>query len=282
MRQYIFLEELKYNLKNPLIYIFAVFFALTGYFHFSNSSSSWNGIIHIGSVYRNSAYLIANMLLSMSVLGIFAIFLPMGNSILKDFRYKTYPFLFTSHLNKTEYINGRFYGSFTAVLIIFIFGLLGIYIGSLTINSRLLGEYHTMHYITPFVAYVIPNVFVLATVFFALGTLKKNSVWLYVTAIGLLIYLFILQGFVTDLIRNKETDKELFLYFLAFIDPLGGNVFRLETQEWTMAQKNSQALPITLFIVVHRAFWLLFGFLILRLTKHRFQMEEPEKSSISD
>lgn len=282
MKLFVLKEEIIHNLKSPLIYIFALLFFLLSYFHFSNSGVSWNGIIHMGPIHRNSPYLITNMLLSLCAIGVFAVFIPCGNSIIKDFKHKTYPFLFTTKLKKDEYIIGRFLGVFISVLIIFIAGILGVYVGSLFAQNYLLGEYKMSSYILPMLLYVVPNVFILSTIFFSLGTLKKSSILNYTAAIVLLIYLFLLQGFTSDLIRNNEINNTIILHVLTFLDPLGSNVFKMETMNWSVLEKNINEIPITALAITHRLTWILTALLLLRYTYLRFKMEEPIDQNISD
>jgi ABC-2 type transport system permease protein len=282
MLLFVLREEITHNLKSPLIYIFALLFFLISYFHFSNSGVGWNGIIHMGPIYRNSPYLITNMLLSLCAIGVFAVFIPCGNSITKDFKYKTYPFLFTTKLKKNEYIGGRFTGSFISVLLIFVAGLLGVYIGSLFTQNHLLGEYRITSYFLPMIFYVVPNVFILSAFFFSLGTLKKSSILLYTMAIVLIIYLFLLQGFTSDMIRNNEINDKIILYVLTFLDPLGSNIFKMDTMNWSLAEKNNNMIPITAFAIFHRVFWIFTAILLLRFTYLRFKMQEPLDQDISD
>ncbi len=275
MTYFVFKEELKYQLKSPLIYFSGIILGVLAFFHFSNSSTSWNGLIQMGSVYRNSEFLITNMLLSFSLLGILLIFLPVGSSISKDFKNDVYHFIFTTGLKKSSYLTGRLLAAFVAVVLVFILGLLGIYMGSFFSAGHLLGVYKIQAYALPFLVYLIPNLVFLTALFFTIGTLKQDVFWLYGSALILLIAVIVFQGFSSALIRDPEQHR-LMINVLAFLDFSGYSVFKDITSNWNLSQKSMQAIPLTNIMIFNRLIWLLVSFILLWTTYRRFRMEMPQ------
>jgi len=282
MLRTVFLKELKYNLRNPLVYTFTLLFLLIGFFHFSNTNPSWNGLIHMGKVNRNSPYLVSNMLSTLSVISIFSIAFISGMSVLKDYKYNTQFFFFTTPLRKSDYLSGRYAGSFLSILLIFIGGIIGIITGSYFAGNGINGVYKVSTYLIPSLVFIIPNIIFISALFFAIGTLKQSTIYLYAISIVFVIYLFALQGFTADLLRNGLLENKLLLHFLSFIDPLGGNAFKMETVNWSLSLKNNQMIPLSFLFLLQRFLWTVIGILLLIVTNIKFKMDSESVKSNTD
>lgn len=287
----IFLFDLKYNFKKAQTYIFfGVFFsialltglALAGVF--STATRDSNTII-------NSTYFVGNILN-----GLNSNFLVLINSIIlvaimatgihKDYEYNTHPLYFTKPINKSSYFFGRFSSAFVTALFAFSGHVLGYFVGCLFgLGTSLVGTFHLMSFLQPFLIFTVPNVFLLGIIIFSLTTFTRSTLVAYLFCIVLLV-IQMTTSVITSDIDNKT--------MASILEPFGSQAYRFITQYWTPADQNVRMIPLEGNLLYNRALWIGIAIIITIVSYYKFSMSQflnpfslfrkkvAEKSATSD
>src|ERR1044071_1620643 len=138
--------ELKYHLRAPLFYILTLVFFLITFGAVTSDEITIGG--SVGNVNRNAPYVIMLFLLVMSVFGILTTTAFVANSVHRDFELGTDSLFFSSPIKKWQYLGGRFLGSFTVGVMVYLGVVLAILIGSMMpwIDKARLGPFELFPY----------------------------------------------------------------------------------------------------------------------------------------
>jgi ABC-type transport system involved in multi-copper enzyme maturation permease subunit len=262
----IFLFEIKLRLQRPMAYIFfAVFFAMT-LMAASTDSVQIGGAI--GNVNRNAPFVIMQILATMSAIGVFVITAFMATAIVRDFEDNAYAMFFTTPISKYAFLLGRFSGAAVVSFLILVGAALGIMAGNFAPwqDAEQLGPFMLKPYIFSLFVLVLPNVILSGGLFFSLATLTRSMLWTYV---GVILF-FIGYLIATALLRDLENQA-----LAGLIDPFGFSTFLYTTKYWTVAEKNTQALPLAGTLLLNRLICTGAGLAALIFTSLKFQFAEP-------
>lgn len=261
----IFKFEIQYRIKRPDTYVFFLFlflFSIVGVdFIFQGSE--------MGLMKKNSPIVIAKTM--GAITGIFMILasIIMGVSVLRDFEYNIESLLFSTPINKKDYLLGRFLGSFTVLLFVFSGVLFGMILGEfMPWHSRdSLLEFNVIVYLKTFLIITLPTLFFGASLFFVTGALSRNLVVVYTQGI-ILFVVFML----TKAITNP--------FWQAILDPFSLTTTTFITQSWSTLEKSTQYLPFWGALIYNKLFWLFLGFiaLIYGYKKFNFHVVKEKKS----
>lgn len=257
------LIELKRSLKNISTYIFALILFVLTYLFASNldpgSSVAW---LFIGKEWHNAPILIAELMARMSILGLLFTVVMVGRAAERDFETETHHFVFSSPVSKGAYLGGRFVGGLSSNILIYVAMPLGFFIGCSVIGPEYSGPFRLMSYLLPTVFILIPNLFLLGAVFFAMATLTRKMVMTYISAVAfLMVYGLIQAGF-----YGMENDS-----LKMMLDPFGITFLDTLTQYWTVAEMNQMLMPLSSPVIINRLAWSSLGLLVLLLTIRRFK-----------
>ena len=253
----IFSFEFKRWFKNASFYLyFAMFFVISffgmaqplGYFDFASVTTSSNTIM-------NSPMAINGILSGLSQLVYFIIPTVIGATVYRDFKYNTHTILYSYPFNKFDYLAGKFLsGFFITIIITFSVGLAFLLATLLPFaNPDLLGPINIWAYFQAYVIFVIPNIFFIGTIIFALVTMSRN---VYIGFIFVIV-LFVLQALLGNITNNMENK-----YAVALIEPYGMEALTYVTKYWTIEEQNVRNIPFDEVIVYNRLIWMGVGVLV--------------------
>jgi ABC-2 type transport system permease protein len=271
MFKHIALFEIRSGFRRLSTYIyFALFFAL-GYLIFMVAAGVFPGVdMGLGAggkLYANSHFMLFVLVSSTSYYGLLVVAAVMGNAAHRDFRHNTYPLIFTAPITKLQYLGGRFLAA--NVILLFIFSSIGIacLAAGLTadVDERLIGPYHFFAYLAPYLFAVIPNTLFIGAIFFAMAALTRNMLPVYVSAVMLFV------GYLIAAVLSTQLDSK---YVAGLIDPFGNFALEHVIQYWTVAEKNSLAIPMTGLMLVNRLIWTSLGLVVLGVTCWVFRMQQ--------
>src|SRR5262245_40146108 len=142
MLKEIFSFEVRYHLRQPLIYICAVLFALITFGAVTSDGITIGG--SIGNVHRNAPYVIMRLLAVIGIFGIFTTTAFVGNAAYRDFELNTDSLFFSSPIRKRDYLLGRFTGSVLISFLIFVATAGAVAFGSLMpwLDKQSIGPFH--------------------------------------------------------------------------------------------------------------------------------------------
>jgi ABC-type transport system involved in multi-copper enzyme maturation permease subunit len=262
----IFLFELKYRLKRPMAYVFfVVFFAMTFAAVTSDAVQIGGGI---GNVNRNSPFVIMQMLAVMSAIGVFVITAFMATAIVRDFEDNTYAMFFTTPIGKFDFLLGRFAGALVVSFLVLSGAALGIMLGSVMpwLEADTLGPFVLKPYLFSLFVLLLPNAILTGGLFFSLATLTCSMLWTYA---GVIIF-FAAYSIASAMLGDLENQT-----LAGLVDPFGFASFDYMTKYWTVAEKNTQTLPVAGNFLMNRLIWMGVGFAALFLTGLKFKFAEP-------
>jgi len=255
--------EIKYRLNRPATYIyFLVFFAL------ALAAISWDAIRfggELGKIKQNSSSTLFNIAGVFSLLpGMFIASAVMGVPIIRDFEHKMESLIFTTNIDKTSYLLGRFTGSFLILLLISSGFLWGTYLGCFMpwIDHSKYLPVAFGQFLKPWLIIMMFNMFTFSCIFFATGALSRKMLFVYLQAIVLLAIYLIGNSLAGDVENLKKA---------AIIDPFGSDAIDAITRYWTVAEKNQLSVPFSGLLLLNRLLWLGIGIIFLVITYITFK-----------
>jgi ABC-2 type transport system permease protein len=249
--------ELRYNLKQPLFYIlFALFFFIT-FLAVTTDGVTIGGAV--GNVHRNAPYVIMFMLGVMSVFGILTTTAYVASAVHRDLELKTDSLFFSSPVKKNTYLLGRFFGSLTVAAAVYLGVATAMMAGSFAwwLDKDSLGPFHLGAYVFSLLVLVIPNIFLFGAIFFCVAALTRSLMATYSSVVAF----FVAYGVVSTFTGQVENQRLASLF-----DPFGLDAFALVTRYWTVAQKNTELLPIADVFLWNRLIWMTVGVVFLAIT----------------
>ncbi|WP_033961237.1 M1 family aminopeptidase [Psychroserpens jangbogonensis] len=267
-----FLSELKYTLKQPMVYIFIFVLALMEFFATVSDNVQIGGAI--GNVYRNSPYTIT---IHITIFCIFSLLMAVAffnNAALRDHNNEFNEILFTTPLSKPGYFFGRFLGA----LFVSTLPLLGIFIGMLLgtslnsvfewIDPARFGPFYFETFLNNYLLFVLPNMFLAGAVIFAMANKWKSTVISFVGGL-LIIVAYIVSGSLMSDVDNET--------IAALSDIFGINTYRIETKYFTPIEKNTISPGFSGILFWNRLIWISVGLIILMISYFSFSFKEKNK-----
>ena len=168
-----FLTELRYTLKQPMVYIFMFILGLMEFFATVSDNVQVGGAI--GNVYRNSPYTLP---IHVTIFSIFSLLMAVAffnNAALRDHNNEFNEIMYTTPLSKPGYFFGRFFGA----LLVSTLPLVGVFIGMLLgtwmnsifgwIDASRFGDFYLKTFMNNYLLFILPNMFLAGTVIYAMA-----------------------------------------------------------------------------------------------------------------
>jgi hypothetical protein len=267
-----FLSELKYTLKQPMVYIFMFVLGLLEFFATVSDNVQVGGAI--GNVYRNSPY---TLTIHITIFCIFSLLMAaafFNNAALRDHNNEFNEILFTTPLSKPGYYFGRFFGALfisTLPLIgVFIGMLLGTYLNSIFewIDPERFGPFYLETFVNNYVLFILPNMFLAGTIIFAMANKWKSTVISFVGALIVIVAYIVAGSFASDV--DNET-------IAALTDIFGINTYSIETKYYTPIEKNTISPGFSGLLFYNRLIWVAVGIVILLGSYFSFSFQQKNK-----
>jgi len=254
----VFSFELAYWFKRPLTLLFFTLFFFMAFF--STASDAFLGVAG-GQIHRNAPFVLATGMGILTAIGQVITTAIAGTAVLRDAQLNTEELLFTTQLSKAGYLLGRFAGSFVVMVVIY-FGLpVGLFVGTLMpwVPADKLGPISAWAAFQPFFTIAVPNLLFISALLFAVGALTRRLFAVYVTGIVLIVAWQVTQQIIGHL------DK---LTLASLIDPFAMTTTNTVIRYWSIAEKNSQLIPLSGLMLQNRLLWIavasaLFGLVAL-------------------
>ncbi|WP_296382489.1 M1 family aminopeptidase [Winogradskyella sp.] len=267
-----FLSELKYTLKQPMVYIFIFILALMEFFATVSDNVQVGGAI--GNVYRNSPYTIT---IHVTVFCIFSLLMAVAffnNAALRDHNNEFNEILFTTPLSKPGYFFGRFFGA----LLVSTLPLLGVFIGMLVgtymnsifgwLDTARYGEFYFETFLNNYLLFILPNMFLAGAVIYAMANKWKSTIISFVGGLTIIVAYLVSGSLMSDV--DNETIAGL-------SDIFGINTYSIETKYFTPADKNTISPRFSGVLLWNRLIWTGVGIIILMLSYFSFSFKEKNK-----
>jgi len=212
-----FISELKYLFRQAPIYIYTLFFVLSGFLLVINT-----GTYEI--VYANSPFNVNRRLLGLGLLMSMVIVHFFNTTALRDFKYEFHEILFTTPLSKSSYFLGRFCAVWLMTTIPFLGAYLGYILGAqigpffgLADASRF-GPFYVETFISHYLLIALPNAFIIGSIIYAISSRWRSTMISFAGVFIILILIIIAKGLVSNIDYQN---------IILFIDILGDNVYTM-------------------------------------------------------
>ncbi|MES2299696.1 MAG: M1 family aminopeptidase [Pseudomonadota bacterium] len=211
----------------------------------------------------NSSFAIEISAAYLGCIGVIVIAAMMGRSVQQDFEYDMQHFFFSAPIGKHDYVFGRFLGAFATLAVIFSSIVLGAWLGTFIpgIDPDRLGPTGLAMYLRPYLRTLLPNLFIFGAIFFVLAALTRRMLPVYVASVVMMI------GYIVAPTLARDLDYK---NLAALMDPFGTTALIRLTEYWTIAERNTLAVPLTGVYLVNRLIWCGFALVVLLLGYWRF------------
>lgn len=274
----ILLFETRYQFSQSLFWVAGLLFLLLG-FSFSRITLGGEG------VWVNAPYSIAFNMALLSLLSVFVVTVLAAPTALRDRQTGMHDIIQSTPFPRWKRILHSIGGLITANFVILIVSMLGMVIGSATLNPDMIsiGPFHLSHYLIPFTVFIIPNTMLLVALQFLVA--KKSGSALAVYLSGIMIYIgyfaiSILGG--SPLIAGSSVPDPQGLFWAGIADPFGLTAFLKQTQAWTAGQMNSLTVDLKGALLYNRIIWLgatvVLGYFAVALRSRRTNKQKSTPS----
>ncbi len=206
----------------------------------------------------NSPFALGFLTFLISFLGVLITAPFMGRAVYRDYDSGIHPLTFTTPVSEGTYLSGRFVGS----LIVHLYLYLGITFGFMLgthmpwVEASRLGAFSLAAYFQPYLIFILPNLLFTGALFFALPALTRRMLPNYIGG----ILLFMSYNIASLLM---EADALTNSTIAALLDPFGQIPAADVTRYWTVAEQNSQLIPLEGTFLFNRLLFVGVGLLIL-------------------
>lgn len=267
-----FFTELRYSLKQPMIYIFFTMMGLLVFAATASDSVMIGGAV--GNVYKNAPHIIT---IYTSVMGIFGLLMAaafFNNAALRDYNNNFNEILYSTPLGKSGFFFGRFFGA----LILATIPLLGVFFGSLIgtllspvfgwVDPERFGDFYLETFVNNYLLFTLPNMFFAGAIIYAMANKWKSTVISFVGALIIVIGYIISGVLMSDI--NNET-------IAALSDSFGIRAYSLYSKYYTPIEKNTLSPSFTGLLLYNRLLWIGIGTIILLTSYFSFSFKEKNK-----
>ena len=239
--------DLGYQLKQPLLWIFAVILALMAFGASSSDSIQIGGAI--GNINRNAPTVVAQLLTMFSLLSMLLITIFIAGAVLRDSEVGMADMLFATPMRKWDYLFGRFAAGFVACLVIFAAIALALMLGPLMpwVDPQRVGAFSLHAYAWSFGVMVIPNLLFIGALLMLLAATTRSMLLVYVGVLGF----FVLWGMAGAFTRDINNE-----WIAVLLDPFGMRALGRMTRYFTSAEANAGLPPFAGFLLANRLLWL--------------------------
>ena len=259
--------EFQQRLRRISTYVyFCVFLALSAFFVLAAGGAIPGAAVDFGTggkVAVNSPYSLASL---MTLIASFTVIINAsiaGRATHQDIDDNTTPLLFTRPITRAQYLAGRFLGAFAVLLVLSLAIGLGTWIASRLpwMPATRVGPQRFAAYAVPYFLVIIPDVLLMASVFFAVAVLTRRMLPVYVGAVVALLGYFIGINLSGDVERRT---------LAALIDPFGVLAIDSVTHYWSIAEKNTRLLGLQGDFLWNRLLWTGVAAALFAFTYRRF------------
>jgi ABC-type transport system involved in multi-copper enzyme maturation permease subunit len=267
-----FLSELKYNLKQPMVYIFLGLMTLMVFGATASDNVQIGGAV--GNVFRNAPHIITTYVAIMSIFGLLIATAFYNNAALRDYDNQFHEILFSTPISKAGYFFGRFFAALIIATIPILGVFLGSYLGSVLaplfgwIDADRFGSFYLETFVNNYLLFILPNMFFAGAVIYTLATTFKSTVISFTGTLVIIIAYIITGTLMSDI--DNET-------LAALVDTFGIRTYSVVAKYFTPIEKNTLSPSFTGLLLMNRIIWTAFGTLILLFSYYRFSFAEKSK-----
>lgn len=269
MFMHLFRFELRYWLRQPIVYVFFLVNALLVYFATVSDMVTIGG--GTGNVLKNAPYVVQNYYALFCLISLLMITTFFNSAAARDFNLKTSQILFATPIRKSDFLLARFLGAFVISIIPFLGVSVGNLIGGLMpwMDAEKLGPVHWQSHINGVLVFVIPNLLFSGAIVFCIAALTRSTLLSFIGSMALLV------GYSVSLTLIEDVENEA---MGALLDPFGLRTFSVATKYWTVDDRNTKTIGFENLLLSNRVIWSAVGIAVFAITWMRFGFSERARA----
>ena len=228
--------ELKYQLKSPTFWVSFIIFLLLG---FGLAAAPQVQIVAGANVHKNAPIVVTVGLMILTIFFMFVTTAFGANVIIRDQETAFGPLLYTTRINRSDYVFGRTLGAFIICALCLLSVPIGLMIGTAMpwLDKETIGAFNIFYYMWPYLTLALPSVLFMVAIFSTAATLTKSVMGSYLAAVAMLVLYFTLSA----LSGKSDLARHIFAWF----DPFGMGAVSDLTRYWTPAESNTRLIPFS-------------------------------------
>jgi ABC-2 type transport system permease protein len=263
--------EFRYVLRNPLLWLTV---AATLALFFVGASVEGFDLGNEGGLLKNAAYATLRNYVVISVFLMFVTTAFVANAVLRDDETGFGPIIRSTGITRFEYVMGRFAGAFAVAAACLLIVPLAAVLGSMMpwAPAEQIGPNRLIDYLYGYFVVGLPNLFIHASLFFALATITRSMMATYLGVV-----FFISSFFVADGFAGNDA--------IAIAEPFAGRALKNAVNYWTVAERNVNLPQLAGPFLYNRLLWVsvAIGCVIFACAVYRFAdqgMSKREKKRL--
>ncbi len=266
--------ELRRRLKLLSTYVYALVLFASGFFLMLAAGGMFESLsVTSGNerVLANSPHTLFGTTSTIALLGLFTVAAVFGQSVYQDFGHNTWMIIFTTRVERSSYLIGRFLGAFVFSAVLFLAIGAGQLFASAIVylfHPTQVGPTRLWAYAWPYLVQVWPMLFFAGALFYSLAALTRRMAPVYVGVVVLV--LGYLLG--TTLLQDVQDQTRA-----ALLDPFGFLSFEVVVRYWTPDERNRDLAPLWGILGANRALWTGVGIALLGASLRWFRPTVEEQ-----
>jgi ABC-type transport system involved in multi-copper enzyme maturation permease subunit len=234
--------EFRYLLRNPLLWLTV---AATLALFFLGASVEGFDLGNEGGLLKNAAYATLRNYVMISVFLMFVTTSFVANAVLRDDETGFGPIIRSTGITRFEYVMGRFLGAFSVAAACLLVVPIAAVLGSVMpwAPAEQIGPNRLIDYVYGYFVVGLPNLFIHASVFFALATITRSMMATY---LGVVFFVSSFFVFETGFAGNTA---------IAVAQPFAGRALKDAVRYWTVAERNVNLPELTGALLYNRLLW---------------------------
>lgn len=251
--------ELKSNLPSKKTFILFLILLFQGIWYAKGFYDMYPNV----GVYMNSSAIFYKSFAGVGMFLVIIIGVFSGNFLFREIENDSALWYYALPISKKAFFIGRFISAYIYNLVI----SLGLIAGMLLLPLSGIGKEFQFG-TTPllqifhgFLIFALPNILLLTALVFASITYARKVSAGYL-AVAIITILF--------MIAKTTMESSDMNWILALLDPFGTNIVEYINQGMTTIEKNTAFLPLDIYLIENRFFWLCITFLLLKISYRKF------------
>ncbi len=266
--------EYKYMLKKSSTYVYTFIFMALGFLIMNILAGAFTGVrmsVQSGSeeqVFTNSSMMIMIISTALNMLLILFVGGYMSDILLKDYNHNAFQLVYTKQVKKIELFASRLFVAISVLLSMFSFISIGMILGRFApwLDAKQFQPFNVAYYLSPFFKISALNVLYASSFFALIAIITKKKLYVNLSAVILYIVYSIIVPFASSL-ELKE--------LVAILDPFAITTMEIMTENWSIAQRNTEIMPLNSYILYNRLLWLAIASVIYFIAYKSYKFAYP-------
>lgn len=266
--------EYKYLLKRVSTYVYALVFFSLGFLIMNAFAGAFTGIrvqtMNSGAEqsFTNSSINIMMISTALNLLLIVFIGGYLSDILLKDFSHNSFQLVYTKQIRKTKLLFARLFVGVTTVIGIFFFLQVGLVLAQFSpwLDAKQFQPFNIWYYLNPFLKISVTNIIIASAFYTLVAIISKKKLVVNMSAVVMYLIYSAVMAF-----NSKLELKEI----SALFDMFGLSTIGMMTENWTIAQRNTELLSFSSYFMYNRLLWLGIALLVYILSFKLYKFDYP-------